>query len=259
MVTRREAVERLLGQVVDRAGATGLSAALTTDPRRAEEIADVVGPIAQLAESSIDEVSVNGRRVDVVVRTPDRECRLVLSIDSDGVHAASAWERPPYFAGVPGGRAVIVNGPSSAGKSTAMDAVLAASSTPWVKFDELSFGTIDLRLLIWRDRAPTLLPGFVAGIAALAAEGNQVILTAGGLASAMFDELRRRVPTLDVGLDCPLEVRVNRQSRRPDRWGGLTESDPDSHEGWSYGLRFDTTTTSPGEIAAGILAAVPRG
>lgn len=253
MANGHEAARRFLRAVVEGSGSPHFSSRLTTDPVRAQAILGVIAPIAAVKGWSIDWVTVNGRRVDVGVAAPGREWRVVLSIDSMGVHSASAAERPPFFGGVLGGRAVIVNGPSSAGKSTAMDALLAAADTPWVKFDELSFGAIDLRFLIWRDQLPRLLPGFLAGIAALAAEGNQVILTAAGFPSSYFDDLRRRVPTLNVGLDCPLEVRIDRQSRRPDRWGGLTEGHDDHDEGWTYDLRFDTSTTSPEEIGSAIL------
>lgn len=253
MSTRLEEARRFLQAVVARAGSQGLSSVLTSDPARAREIVEVVAPIAAVQACSIDWVGVNGRRVDVIATAPEREWRVVLSVDSEGVHAASAWERPRLFAGIPGGRAVIVNGPSSAGKSTVMDAVLAASETPWVKFDELIFGETDVRFLIWRDRAPTLRPGFVAGIGALAAAGNQVIVAGGGFPSTTFDVLRRQVSTLDVGLDCPLDVRVERQALRSDRWGGLTEGNDDQHSGWSYDLRFDTSSASPEEIATAIL------
>jgi chloramphenicol 3-O-phosphotransferase len=71
-----------------------------------------------------------------------------------------------------------------------------------------------------------------------------------------FLQLRAHVPTLAVGLDCPVEVRIERQAARSDRWGGLTEATEDRHVGWSYDLRFDTSLVSPPEIAVRILRAV---
>ena len=248
-----EDVARLLSEIVGRAGQPEMSSALTSDPARAREIVAALAPIAQHGDTSVDWLTVNGRRVDVVIVMAEREWRLALSIDGEGVHSALAVERPDLFPGVPGGRAVIVNGPSSAGKSTVMDAVLAGADTPWVKFDELSFGVVGWPFMIWRDRAPTLPPGFLAGITALALEGNQVILSASGRESSVFDDLRSRVPTLEVGLDCSLEVRVARQSRRTDRWGGLTEGDSNRHDGWTYDIRFDTGQVSAEDIAVQIL------
>lgn len=251
-----EDVGRLLREIVKRAGASyasQMSPEITADAARAADIVATLAPIARASGSTVEWVAVNGRRVDVGATAGEREWRVALSIDSDGVHSAAAFEQPALFPGVPGGRAVIVNGPSSVGKSTVMDAVLDAASSPWVKFDELSFGVVASRFLIWRDRSPTLPRGFLAGITALALEGNQVILAGSGRESSVFDDLRSRVPTVDVGLDCPLDVRVERQSRRSDRWGGLTEGDDSQHDGWTYDIRFDTSETSAEEIALAIL------
>ena len=61
------------------------------------------------------------------------------------------------------------------------------------------------------------------------------------------------MPTLVVGLDCPLEVRVARQRARSDRWGGLTEETHDAHAGWRLDVRYDTSVLSAREIADRIL------
>lgn len=252
MVDRR-LVEGFLSEVAARVG-SGASSALTPDPVRASAIVQTLTPVASVAGGALTTVTVNGRRVDVRVVAPGREWWVVCSIDTEGVHHASSFERPPSFSGVEGGRAVIVNGPSSVGKSTTMSAVLRHATTPWVVFDELSFGTVAMPFLIWPETAPSLGRGFVAGIVALAAAGNQVITTGGP--PSRLAPLRTAVPTLAVGLDCPRSVRVERQGARKDRWGGLTEETEDAHDGWTYDLRFDTSRTSPDEIAGRILAAL---
>ena len=253
------AVEQLLAEVVDALGAAGagLRAELTPDPVRAAEIVDaLVDVAADAAGRRIESAVINDRRVDATVVSAGREWRLACSIDGDGVHSAASFERPAPFEGVPGGRAVVIVGPSSAGKSTVMRAVVDASTTPWVLFDELSFGDVALPFLIWPERSPTLRAGFVAGIAALAAAGNQVILSSGGNSPDVLRPITDAVPTLVVGLDCPLEVRIARQRARTDRWGGLTESHDDTHGGWALGARFDTSVVSAEEIAMEILEAV---
>ena len=251
----RTLVEVFLAEVVDGIGGDRV-ATLTPDPVRAAEIVGTLSPIARRVDRTVSSVAVNGRRVDVGVNAPGQEWRVVCSIDADGVHSASSFQRPACFAGIEGGRAVVVNGPSSAGKSSAMAAVVRQAATPWVAFDELSFGTVAAPYLIWPETAPTLAPGFVAGITALALAGNQVITTGGP--PAMFEPLRDAVPTLVVGLDCPLTVRVDRQARRPDRWGGLTEDSDDAHDGWTYDLRFDTSRLPAEDIAARILERLDR-
>lgn len=249
-----EEVRRFLEEVVDRAAQPGQSALLTTGLDRAGLIVSTLAPVAQSRDWVLDSVLTNGRRVDVSVHADDRVWGVVLSIDAEGVHSASVFERPSQFPGVSGGRAVILNGPSSVGKSSVMRAVVDIAATPWVMFDEPSFGSVRMPFLIWPDTAPTLRAGFVAGITALAAAGNQVILS--GRDASAFNELRATVSTLAVRLDCPLETRVARQAGRDDRWGGLTEGDTAVHTGWVYGLEFDTSERDPLEIATAILGAV---
>lgn len=250
----RDSVELLLQELVSALESSGLSARLTADPLRAREIVDILTEPATAAGRRIDWIVINNRRVDATVATREREWRIACSIDAEGVHSASAFERPAYFEGVEGGRAVIVTGPSSAGKSTVMRAVVDAANTPWVMFDELFFGTVAWPFLIWPDHSPKLRPGFIAGITALAAAGNQVILTGGGAAgSEDLQRLIATVPTVIVGLDCPLETRVARQQARDDRWGGLTEESDAGHEGWVLDARFDTSKLPPDEVARRIL------
>lgn len=253
----RESVEQLLEELVSALALEGLSAQLTTDPVRADAIVNTLDELAAAPGRRIDWSTIHNRRVDATIATPEREWRIACSIDGAGVHSASAFERPRPFDGVPGGRAVIVTGPSSAGKTTVMRAVVDAADTPWVMFDELFFGTVAWPFLIWPDRSPQLRSGFIAGITALAAAGNQVILTGGGAAgSEELQPLVGTVPTLIVGLDCPLEIRVARQRARDDRWGGLTEESNDSHQGWVLDARFDTSKLAPEEVARSILRLV---
>lgn len=245
-------VEEFIRSVIASTGRDRLSAELTSDTAIAESILTALLPVAE-SQFAIEWTTTNGRRVDAGVTAGEREWRVVLSIDEDGIHSAAAIEKPAVFPGVPGGRAVIVNGPSSAGKTTVMTAVVESALTPWVMFDELTFGSLNWAFLIWRDTAPTLAPGFAAGITALASAGNQVILT--GTVRSLLEPLRASVPTLSVGLDCPLDVLIERQSGRDDRWGGLTEETQRAHDGWTYDLRFDTSQVSPSQIAAEILRA----
>lgn len=252
----RRSVEQFLDELVSALAVDGLSARLTADSVRADEIVGTLGELAAAPGRRIDWIVINNRRVDATVATPEREWRIACSIDRDGVHSASAFERPPLFQGVPGGRAVVVTGPSSAGKSTVMRAVVEAAETPWVMFDELSFGTVAWPFLIWPDRSPKLRAGFIAGITALAAAGNQVILTGGATGPQELKPLIGAVPTLIVGLDCPLEVRVARQQARDDRWGGLTEESDHGHQGWVVDARFDTSKVAAADIARSILRLV---
>lgn len=253
-VTHESAVGQLLAEIVKATARTDLSPRLTPDPVRAGEIVAALTPVVS-ADPVIDWVGVNGARVDIgIVSSSGQEWRVVCSIDATGVHSARVFERPKPFLGIEGGRAVIVDGPSSAGKTTVMNAVLDRSSAPWVMFDEPFFGLVRSPFLIWPEASPTLRAGFLAGIAALAAAGNQVIMATGGLQPETFRPISAGVPTLWVGLSAPLDVRIARQSGRADRWGGLTESHDSAAPGWTYDLSYDTAKVSAIDIAEDILA-----
>lgn len=250
-------VQLLLEKVFGQLEAPHRAPALPADPAAASEVVAALAPVAAAQPLSVAWATMNGSRLDATVVSGEHEWWVVLAVDDDGrVREAGTVERPLYFPGVPGGRAIIVNGPSSVGKTTVMEAVVEVATTPWVLFDELRLGDIKSEYLIWRDRSPTLTPGFLAGMTAFAAAGNQMILSAGQRDVTLFDELRSTVPTLCVRLVCPLAVRVARQATRDDRWGGLTEESETEPDGWTYDLRFDTSTMDAVAIAKEILAAV---
>ncbi len=221
----------------DTTAAARLFERLRRDPAVAE-----LAPLRGHADLQVRSVAVNGRRVDVVAATADDEWRVVVGtpdmVNAEWVHV---FTRPALFVGVPGGRAVVVNGPSSSGKSTLLGALRDRSAEPWVIFDEPMFGGVRSEYLIWPDRAPLLHTGFLDGIAALARTGNLVALAAGGHGSKAFRHAFAGLPTLWVGLDCPAGERQRREMARLDVAGGLFAASPHIHDGWEYDLRFDTT------------------
>jgi chloramphenicol 3-O phosphotransferase len=201
-------------------------------------------------------VAVNGRRVDVIARHGDEEWRVVFGSD-DGTAVAwlSVFRRPPPFDGVVGGRAIVVNGPSSAGKSTLLREIQARSDDPWVVLDEPMFGAVAQRYLIWRDRYDVLHRGFVDGIAALARAGNLVAVAAGGHPQSLFDASFAGIPMIRVGLHCDADVLDRRELGRDDVAGGLARGSLDVHHGWQYDLTFDTGTRRVDDMATTVLAA----
>lgn len=220
---------------------------------------EALAPLAAAGAVEVSWLVENEGRVDAGVVAPGREWRVVYFLGDDGlVSAVDAYEKPPVFEGVPGGRAIVVNGPSGAGKSTLLEAVLERAATPWVTFDEPWLGTTRQPYLIWRDAAPLLHKGFLDGISALAAAGNQVAFSAAGHPAAMVMSALTGVAVLSIGLDCPLEVLLLRERGRPGRAGGLAASSLDVHHGWSYDLRFDTSSTAPDRMASVVLEAIDR-
>jgi chloramphenicol 3-O phosphotransferase len=207
-------------------------------------------------ELTLRSVSVNGDRVDVRAGDAEDEWHIVFGVIDGGVDWMHTYRRPPAFPGVAGGRAVVVNGPSSVGKSTLLAALQAATVEPWVVFDEPHLGAVRPEHLIWREGREVLHRGFVEGIAALARAGNSVAVAAGGLPQSWFDVAFADVPTLRVGLQCPTEELDRREATRRDVRGGLAAASLGVHDGWSYDLEFDTAATSADEMALTVMRAV---
>lgn len=224
--------------------------------RRLVETDERLRALRESAKFEVVSVAVNGERVDVVARAGEREWRVVFGT-SDGTSAewVSVYERPPVFGGVEKGRAIIVNGPSSSGKSAVLQAIRSASALPWVVFDEPMFGDVRVEYLIWRDAAEGLHRGFLDGIAALARAGNCVAVAAGGHPASMFDAAFAAVPTVRIGLDCDPKELERRERQRDDVPGGMALASPTIHDGWTYDLRFDTTKSAPEHIARAALQA----
>jgi chloramphenicol 3-O phosphotransferase len=214
-------------------------------------------PLRHRGDLHVASLVVNVERVDVVVCSGDDEWHVVFaSNDGTTVDWVSIFERPPPFDGVAGGRAVVVNGPSSAGKSTLLAELQAQSEVPWVVFDEPFLGSVKQEYLIWRDRGDVLHRGFVEGIAALARAGNCVAVAAGGHPQSTFEAALVGVPTVRVGLHCATDELVKREQTRRDVAGGLALGSLAVHDGWEYDLTFDTATQQVSDIAAAVLRAV---
>ena len=250
----RQLVGRVIAAAQDPAASAALVAAAPGPPRVLDALASLAGAV----DPAVAWVGVNGGRVDAVVSAGDgAEWRIVL-VAGDGrdIEQLDIIERPPPLAPIPGGRLVVVNGPSGAGKSELLSQLTRRSRTPWVVFDEPTYGAVDDAFLVWRDAAEPLHRGFLAGMAALAAEGNQVATSAAGHPQDWFRRAVADVPTLYVGLHCPRAVLLEREQGRTGRWGGLAEASLGDHDGWDYDLELDSEHTPPADLADAVLAAL---
>jgi chloramphenicol 3-O-phosphotransferase len=229
-------------------------------PLSAEEAARSLRPIADAAVAEIRWLGANGPRADAEIVSGDgREWRVVFMTD-DTARMKELWvfERPTPFQGMEGGRAIVVDGAVGAGKSTLMQRFAETEDTPWVVFDELDFGRIHTRHLIWRETCGPLYPGFLAGIAALAAKGNQVIMSSSGLPQAAFLDALAAIPTLYVGLECPLRELLERNHAREGRWAGQSEESfaGFTRNGWRFDLLLDSDALNPDALVAEVRQAL---
>jgi len=209
------------------------------------------------ASSELVWLGRNDGRIDVRLRDETgREHHIVAFEDGANLSISLVLTEPdlvPRRAPV----AVVVNGPSGSGKSTLMRALSDTADFPWVVFDEPILGQADQRMLLWRERAPHMHRGFIDGMAALAAAGNAVAVAAAGHPQSMFAKALTNVHTTFVGLDCPIDVLIERERGRTGRWGGLALQSVGVHSGWAYDIRIDTSATPPAVAAEAVLATLP--
>jgi chloramphenicol 3-O-phosphotransferase len=229
-------------------------------PLSEKEAAMCLRPLAEAPVLDIRWFGVNGSRADAEMVSEDgRQWRVVFTVDN-GFRMRKLWvfERPETFQGVEGGRAIVLDGASGAGKSTLMKRFAESEPTPWVVFDEMNFGRIHTHHLIWLESCGPLYRGFLAGTAALAAEGNQVIMPSGGLRQKMFLDALVAVPTLYVGLECSLPVLIERNRGRDGRWGGLAEKSfaEIAASEWRYDLVLDSSAHNPDALVAALRSAL---
>jgi chloramphenicol 3-O-phosphotransferase len=229
-------------------------------PLSADEAARSLQPIADATGVEIRWLGVNGPRADAEIVSEDRREWRVVFMTDDTTRVKELWvfRRPEPFQGVEGGRAIVVDGAVGAGKSTLMQRFAESEDNPWVVFDEVNFGRIHTSHLIWQEACGPLYRGFLAGIAALAAEGNQVIMPSSGLPQQMFLDALAAIPTLYVGLECNLPVLMERNRAREGRWAGLTEKSFEGFggNGWRFDLLLDSSALGPDALVVEVRRAL---
>jgi chloramphenicol 3-O phosphotransferase len=178
-------------------------------------------------------------------------------------------------------RIIILNGVGSAGKSSTAKALQAITDEPFLHVpmdaflemmplrmmghpDGMTFETIDvggkpsvvIHIGAFLER---LMRGMRAAIAAMAAEGNNLIVDDVMFGSGEAAEYRRLLAPFEhyfVALRAPLDVHESRELARGDRDIGLARWQYDRvHTGITYDLEIDTSASSPAECAAKIKAA----
>jgi chloramphenicol 3-O phosphotransferase len=159
------------------------------------------------------------------------------------------YERPIAFQPRPPGPVIVLNGPSSVGKSSLMAAFADAAETPWACVDEPTVGRLATKFLAWPATAGPVVDGFLGALAAAAGVGNQLIVSAAGIPQDRFRDALTGIATVYVGLHAPLDILVERQLTQADKFGGLAEQSIGVHRGWEYDLDIDTASHPPARAA----------
>lgn len=164
------------------------------------------------------------------------------------------------------GRIILLNGASSAGKSTLARAIQAALDEPFLhcSSDILGVGLPSRRdpdgPFAWQGGArPRFFAGFHGCVAALALAGNDLIVDHVIELPAWRAELRELLMPFDVflvGVHCSLGELDRRERERGDRRVGEGREHVEIdriHDFGPYDLEVDTTERSPAVVAAEVI------
>jgi chloramphenicol 3-O phosphotransferase len=191
--------------------------------------------------------------------TPTRWPVVAGLDDQDRVVSLWVQREPSPFTGAPGGLVVVLNGPSSSGKSTLASAIQQTADTPWIRLlpDEFFQWHLPERYWAFGRAAGPWQEGFFAALAGLARAGNQVVTAASGLDDqAGWHRRLAGIGCLFTGLTPALAVCEQRERGPGDRAAGNAAREWHAvHQGWAYDLAIDTGAVDPRRAAALVLAA----
>lgn len=158
------------------------------------------------------------------------------------------------------GSLILINGPSSAGKSTLAHALRDALPGPFLHFslDFFMFGDTvlprrpDGTIRDWPTIRPHLFGGFNRCLNALLSAGNNLVVDYIIETPQMWQEFREQTQGFDVflvGLHCPLAELERREQARGDRRVGDARRDLETvHSFTAYDLELDGTVPPNGNV-----------
>lgn len=160
-----------------------------------------------------------------------------------------------------GVRVIVLNGVSSAGKSTVAKALqIQLKPQAWLHVEIDAFLRMLPPPLVAVDGIKRAIDGAHGAMAALVAAGNRVIIDHVLEQPQWWPDLAGRLKDakiLLVGVHCDPKVLDERERARSDRMIGQARSQlASTHGGKTYDIEVDTSTTPAAECAATIVAAV---
>ena len=167
---------------------------------------------------------------------------------------------------MPPGKIILLNGASSAGKSSLAHALQQRLDEPfwhWSIDHLLAAGVLPRERLArgdfaWAALRPAFFDGFHRSLAALATGGNNLIVEHIVETQAWMGHLVDQLAPFDVffvGVHCPLPELERRERERGDRRPGSAREDvATTHSFGEYDVEVDTTAPAD-ELAPGVLRA----
>jgi chloramphenicol 3-O phosphotransferase len=174
------------------------------------------------------------------------------------------------------GNIIILNGASSSGKTSILEALQEILEEPYLNagIDKFIWMLPEryLERPLWDDvlglassagaQGHTLMTGMHHAIAALSKNGNHVVADHVLVEPKWLyecAELFSKLPAYFIGIRCPLDVLEQREKERKNRTLGQAKAQFDLvHAGCIYDLEVDTSIYSPRECAAQIKARMER-
>ena len=159
------------------------------------------------------------------------------------------------------GKIIIINGPSSSGKTTLARALQNELDTPFIRFsfdlfiDQKVFPSEQMKSgkFSWEQMRPFVFRGLHQCLPALATAGNNVIFDHIIETKAWLYELITLISELDVffvGLHCSLAELERRELQRGDRHAGEARQDFQTvHSIPTYDLEIDSENSLEGNVA----------
>lgn len=156
----------------------------------------------------------------------------------------------------PPGKIIIINGPSSSGKTTLALALQKQLPLPFVRFSfdifmenhVLPMEQINKGTFSWKSMRPSVFDGIHRCIPALAAAGNHLIFDHIVEQKSWLDDLVQLLAEYDVffvGLHCALPELERRENRRGDRRPGEARADLQIvHSFGHYDLELNSEKTA---------------
>jgi chloramphenicol 3-O phosphotransferase len=152
------------------------------------------------------------------------------------------------------GKIILLNGPSSAGKSTLCRAIQAQIDEPFLQFS-LDFFFFKSEILpreqlkngafSWAEMRPRVFEGFFNCLPALALAGNNLVIEYIIETQTQWDALRQKLEGFDVfliGVHCPLAELERREQQRGDRRTGDARRDLETvHTFTKYDFEIDSS------------------
>ena len=167
---------------------------------------------------------------------------------------------------MPSGKIILLNGPSSAGKSTlarrlqelvpapfwhyGLDQLRDPEVLPWERIKQGEFR--------WQELRPQVHEGYHRSLVAFAGAGNNLIVDYIVETRQVMERLVELLTGLDVffvGVHCALPELERREIARGDRRRGEAHADfQTTHTLCSYDLEIDSTTGAVDQMAAAVLS-----